>query len=78
MKLLGLRPGHRDLTSPAAPGVPQPSSRPLAALAASLARLAYPARGQRDLRLDLLRGLAVVVMVVDHFLRFYSAGLTPA
>jgi hypothetical protein len=27
----------------------------------------YPALDKRDLRLDLLRGLAVVVMVVDHF-----------
>jgi hypothetical protein len=28
---------------------------------------AYPALDKRDLRLDLLRGFAVVVMVVDHF-----------
>jgi hypothetical protein len=28
---------------------------------------AYSAAGKRDLRLDLLRGFAVVVMVVDHF-----------
>ncbi len=28
---------------------------------------AYPAADKRDLRLDLLRGFAVVVMVVDHF-----------
>src|SRR5512142_1735630 len=27
----------------------------------------YPVREKRDLRLDLLRGFAVLVMVVDHF-----------
>ncbi len=32
-----------------------------------LADWAYPAADKRDLRLDLLRGFAVVVMVVDHF-----------
>ncbi|HEX7587901.1 MAG TPA: OpgC domain-containing protein [Anaerolineae bacterium] len=36
-------------------------------LAALLKEWRYPAEEKRDLRLDLLRGLAVFVMVVDHF-----------
>jgi enterochelin esterase-like enzyme len=32
-----------------------------------IAQLGYPPTGDRDLRLDFLRGLAVLAMVVDHF-----------
>ena len=38
-----------------------------ARLGALLKEWRYPAEEKRDLRLDLLRGLAVFVMVVDHF-----------
>src|SRR5512140_3391930 len=34
---------------------------------ATLLSWKYPAQERRDLRLDLLRGCAVLVMVVDHF-----------
>ena len=48
--------------------VPRPRFQGIAGLLRqTLADWRYPAAEKRDLRLDLLRGFAVLVMVVDHF-----------
>ena len=45
---------------------PQPVTRRRIELGLALERLAYHASDGRDLRLDFLRGLAVLAMIVDH------------
>ncbi len=51
--------------------IARPASRPFPSIwtlpRTILADWAYPAAAKRDLRLDVLRGFAVVVMIVDHF-----------
>jgi len=51
----------------AAPAIPITSSGGQARFRSLLREWRYPAEERRDLRLDLLRGFAVFVMVVDHF-----------